>query len=91
MLEELSIRNPVVWQYTADLSRVYMNLRQQLPVVQQPPDALKTARQSITLLRDLSATVPHYQLDLGVALSAADRLLAITKEWKQVIARLEKS
>ncbi|MCG8448791.1 MAG: protein kinase [Pirellulales bacterium] len=91
VLESLTIRNPDVWQYTADLARVYMNLGQQLSLVDQAPAALKTMEQAVALLRDLSAMVPSYRLDLGVALRAAGKLQAQAERLEQARKLLEES
>jgi len=93
-LEALFVRNPDVPVYLADLAGVYINLGQQLQLLQRGSEALAALDEASDLLRELVIEfemVPRYRRDLGVALRAAGKLLSADGQFDESRRRLKES
>jgi eukaryotic-like serine/threonine-protein kinase len=91
-LRELSVRNPDVPEFAADLAGVRMNLGAQWQATGKLDDALEELSGAVEQLRSLAENhtgVPRYRRDLGVSLRAAGQVLAEldrreeAREWLQ--------
>jgi serine/threonine-protein kinase len=93
-LRELSLRNPEVPEYVADLAGIEMNLGARLEAMGQAEAALRELESGAGHLRSLvdqHVAVPRYRRDLGVALYAAGKVLAGLDRRDDARTRLEES
>jgi tetratricopeptide (TPR) repeat protein len=93
-LADLTIRNPDVAEYRADLAGVRMNLGVQLQSSGSDTAALvemESAAADLSKLVDSEATTPRYRRDLAVALRAAGELLMSQERGDEARTRLVES